>query len=55
LKTRTGRTSIICQPIRLATVVRTTAIGDTVELAGRDARPSDEMWGRYASEETQRK
>ena len=30
-------------------------IGDTVELAGRAARPTGEMWGRYASEETQRK
>lgn len=30
-------------------------VGDAVELAERDALPSDEVWGRYASDETRNK
>lgn len=30
-------------------------VGDAVELAERDALPADEVWGRYASDETRNK
>jgi len=46
-----GRIALDCWVIRGARI----RVGDTVELAGSGARPSDEMWGRYASEETRRK
>ena len=46
-----GRIALDCWVIREGRI----RVGDTVELAGRDARPTDEMWGRYASAETQRK
>ena len=46
-----GRIALDCWVIRGGRI----RVGDPVELAGRDARPADEMWGRYASEEAQRK
>lgn len=46
-----GRIALDCWVIRGGRI----RVGDTVELAGRDAQPTDEMRGRYASEETQRK
>jgi MOSC domain-containing protein YiiM len=46
-----GRIALDCWVIRAGRI----RVGDTVELAGRGARPTDEMWGRYASEGTQRK
>jgi uncharacterized protein YcbX len=44
-----GRIALDCWVIRGGRI----RVGDTVELAGLDARPTDEMWGRYASEEAQ--
>jgi len=46
-----GRIALDCWVIRGGRI----RVGDTVELAGRGARPTDEMWGRYASEKAQGK
>jgi MOSC domain-containing protein len=46
-----GRIALDCWVIRGGRI----RVGDAVELADVDARPTDEMWGRYASEETRRK
>ena len=46
-----GRIALDCWVIRGGRI----RVGDSVELAERDARPTADMWGRYASEETQRK
>jgi len=46
-----GRIALDCWVIRGGRI----RVGDSVELAGGDARPTDAMWGRYASEETRRK
>jgi uncharacterized protein YcbX len=45
-----GRLALDCWVIRDGRI----RVGDAVELETGDARPTDDMWGRYASADTQR-